>query len=110
MKLSVVIPVYNEAATVEKLITAVVHSPYENKEIIVVDDGSTDGTREILREKIETKVSRIIYQPRNRGKGAALRAGFFSFACAMRASASSRVTLSVSAPLGRVALTSPSVT
>jgi glycosyltransferase involved in cell wall biosynthesis len=75
MRLSVVIPVYNEAATIEKLIGAVLRAPYDDKEIIVVDDCSTDGTRDILRAEIVSKVSRIIYQPFNQGKGAALRAG-----------------------------------
>jgi glycosyltransferase involved in cell wall biosynthesis len=75
MMLSVVIPSYNEAATIEKLIAAVLRAPYPDKEIIVIDDYSTDGTREILQADIESKVSRVIYQPFNQGKGAALRAG-----------------------------------
>jgi glycosyltransferase involved in cell wall biosynthesis len=75
MKLSVVIPCYNEAGTIEKIIDAVLRAPYPDKEIIVVDDSSTDGTREIMKGKIESKVSRIIYQPSNQGKGAALREG-----------------------------------
>jgi glycosyltransferase involved in cell wall biosynthesis len=44
--------------------------------VIVVDDGSSDGTRDVLREKVEPRVARVIYQERNRGKGAALRTGF----------------------------------
>jgi len=75
MKLSVVIPCYNEAATIEKVIDAVLRAPFPDKEIIVVDDFSTDGTRDILRERIASRVSRILYQPVNQGKGAALRAG-----------------------------------
>jgi glycosyltransferase involved in cell wall biosynthesis len=75
MKLSVVIACYNEAGTIEKIIDAVLHAPYSNKEIIVVDDCSTDGTRKILQEKIEPKINRVIYQPANQGKGAALRQG-----------------------------------
>ena len=75
MKLSVVIPCYNEAVTIEKIIDAVLSAPFADKEIIVVDDCSTDGTREILKEKIEAKVTRIIYQSVNQGKGAALRQG-----------------------------------
>jgi len=78
MKLSVLIPCYNEAETIEKLIDSVLDAPYPDKEIIVIDDFSTDGTREILKEKITTKVSRIIYQPANQGKGAALRKGIES--------------------------------
>ncbi len=75
MKLSVVIPCYNESNTIEKLIDAVLSAPYPDKEIIIVDDDSTDGTRQILQNKIAAKVSRIIYQPKNQGKGAALREG-----------------------------------
>lgn len=75
MKLSVVIPCYNEAETIEKIIDAVLQSPYPDKEIIIVDDYSTDGTRKILQDRIATKVSRIIYQDTNQGKGAALRQG-----------------------------------
>ena len=76
MKLSVVIPVYNEAATVAELIGRV-HAVDVSKQIIVVDDGSTDGTRDVLeslQERYENM--RILLQPRNRGKGAALRLGF----------------------------------
>jgi len=76
LKLTIVIPCYNEKSTIETLITAVKNSPYENKEIIVVDDCSTDGTREILRDRFESLVDRIIYHEENSGKGAALRTGF----------------------------------
>ncbi len=76
MKVSVVIPVFNERGTTEQIVNAVRAAPLENIEIIVVDDASTDGTQEVLREKISSLVDRIIYQPRNCGKGAALRAGF----------------------------------
>ncbi len=75
MKLSVVIPCYNEADTIEKIVDAVLRAPYQDKEIIVVDDYSTDGTRQILTDKIAAKVSKVIYQPENQGKGAALRHG-----------------------------------
>lgn len=73
MKLSVLIPCYNEVDTIEKIVDAVIRSPYSEKEIIVVDDCSTDGTRDILKNKIEAKVNRVVYQPNNRGKGAAVR-------------------------------------
>ena len=74
MKLSVVIPVFNEKATVATIVDRVraVDLPLE---IIVVDDGSTDGTREVLRA-IESRVDTVILLDRNRGKGAALKAGF----------------------------------
>jgi glycosyltransferase involved in cell wall biosynthesis len=78
MILSIVIPCYNEISTIEKIISAVESSPYQKKEIIIVDDCSIDGTRELLRNKIEKsgKVDKIIYHLSNQGKGAALRTGF----------------------------------
>ena len=76
MKLSVVIPCYNERPTIEAVVDAVRSAPVEDVEIIVVDDGSTDGTRELLKAKPPGWVDRIVLQERNLGKGAALRAGF----------------------------------
>jgi len=74
--LSVVIPVYNERATLEELVRRVQAVPIE-KEIIVVDDGSTDGSREILaRSPKAWPEVRVLLQDNNRGKGAALRRGF----------------------------------
>jgi len=76
MKVSIVIPCYNEKNTIEKIVEAVRAAPVENKEIIVIDDGSNDGTQTLLREKLSGVVDQIIYHPVNRGKGAALRTGF----------------------------------
>jgi glycosyltransferase involved in cell wall biosynthesis len=76
MKVSVVIPCFNERQTIEQIVQAVRASPISNIELIVVDDCSNDGTVELLKEKVEKLADKIIYQPRNRGKGAALRAGF----------------------------------
>jgi glycosyltransferase involved in cell wall biosynthesis len=76
MKLSVVIPCYNERETIEALVEAVRAAPVEEIEIIVVDDGSTDGTREFLQAKPPGWIDKIVLQERNFGKGAALRAGF----------------------------------
>jgi len=74
--LSVVIPCFNERDTIERTVEAVLAAPVPDLELIVVDDCSTDGTREVLREKLEPRVHRVIYHERNRGKGAALRTGF----------------------------------
>jgi len=76
MKVSIVIPCYNEKNTIEKIVEAVRNAPLNSKEIIVVDDCSQDGTQTLLREKISAVVDQIIYHPVNRGKGAALRSGF----------------------------------
>ncbi|MEA2030261.1 MAG: glycosyltransferase family 2 protein [candidate division Zixibacteria bacterium] len=76
MKLSIIIPVFNELSTIEGLINQVKNAPVENKEIILVDDYSTDGTRKLLKEKIEPLVDKVIYQPQNYGKGFALKTGF----------------------------------
>ena len=77
MKLSIVIPCYNEISTIESIIDAVLASPYPNKEIIVVDDCSTDGTIDKLKYQIagSGKVHQILYHEVNQGKGAALRSG-----------------------------------
>lgn len=74
--LSVVIPCYNEEASIEALVKKVLVSPVKNKEIIVVDDCSKDNTREVLETKVRPLVSKIIYHEVNGGKGAALRTGF----------------------------------
>ncbi len=76
--LSIVIPVYNERDTVAQVIDKVQHSNTMGleKEIIVVDDGSTDGTRELLAGMAGQPGLRVFFQERNQGKGAALRRGF----------------------------------
>ncbi len=76
MKLSIVIPLYNEVSTIEDIIQAVKASPVPEKEIIIVDDFSTDGSRQLLKDKFESQVDRVIYQDRNYGKGFALKTGF----------------------------------
>ncbi len=75
MKLSIVIPCYNENNTINDLIDEVKKSTVSDKEIIVVDDGSTDGTRELLLSLRDPEV-RVIFHDCNKGKGAALRTGF----------------------------------
>jgi glycosyltransferase involved in cell wall biosynthesis len=75
LKLSVVMPVYNEAKTVEQIVRQVQAVPVE-KEILIVDDGSTDGTRDILRGMDGKEGIRVFLQPKNQGKGAAVSVGF----------------------------------
>ena len=74
MKLSIIIPCYNESSTILSLIKAVKQSPVKNREIIIVDDGSKDGTRDILGALNDPEV-RTIFHKANQGKGAALRTG-----------------------------------
>jgi glycosyltransferase involved in cell wall biosynthesis len=75
MKISVVIPVFNEAATIGQIVARVRETPFD-KEIIIVDDGSTDGTREKLSELRNLPEIRVTLHERNQGKCAALRTGF----------------------------------
>ena len=75
MKLSIVIPIYNERKTLETLIAKVNAVDYD-KEIILVDDFSTDGTREILKVYENKENFKVLYHNHNQGKGAALRTGF----------------------------------
>ena len=75
MRLSVVIPIYNEIKTIEEIIRRVQDFIME-KEIIHVDDCSTDGTRGLLKKYETSENIRVIYQSHNQGKGAALRTGF----------------------------------
>lgn len=74
--LSVVIPCYNEKDNILNIVKLVQKSEIPNKEIIVIDDCSTDGTREILETEVKPIVSKIVYHEKNAGKGAALRTGF----------------------------------
>ncbi len=77
MKLSIVMPVFNERNTIKEILRRVrqVDLGDLEREIIIVDDGSTDGTRDILAME-ENSMTRVIYHPENRGKGAAVRTGF----------------------------------
>jgi glycosyltransferase involved in cell wall biosynthesis len=75
MKLSVVIPCYNEIDLLPHLIALVKTAPVSDKEIILVDDGSTDGTTDLIRTSMEKEVTKVIYHQSNMGKGAAIRSG-----------------------------------
>ena len=77
MKLSVLMPVYNEQETLREILDQVRAVELEGieKEIVVVDDGSTDGSRDILRQEEEKGDLKIFYHQANKGKGAAVRTG-----------------------------------
>lgn len=75
MKLSVVIPVYNEVKSIHQILEAVRDSPYKNKEVIIVDDCSTDGTGERLKTELSHLYDKFASHAVNQGKGAALRTG-----------------------------------
>jgi glycosyltransferase involved in cell wall biosynthesis len=74
--LSIVIPCFNEALTIRRVVDAVRGSVIPRKEIIIVDDASVDGTTDILKAEIEPLVAKVVYHAKNQGKGAALRTGF----------------------------------
>src|SRR5712691_10411093 len=76
MKISVVIPCYNERDTIAKIVETVRSSPIQPTELIVVDDASTDGTSEVLKERVKPIADKVVCHSTNRGKGAALRSGF----------------------------------
>ena len=75
MKLSIIIPCFNEVRTIDKLLKAVKSSPISEKEIIIVNDGSNDGTTEFLNSIKDSEIV-IIHHKQNQGKGAALKTGF----------------------------------
>lgn len=74
--LTIVIPCYNERENIITIVEKILETPILKKEIIVVDDMSMDGTREILEQKVRPLVSKIVYHEQNGGKGAALKTGF----------------------------------
>ena len=76
MKVSVVIPCYNEEKTIRKIVDRVKSSPVRLHEIIIVDDCSRDGSRDLLKQWEGDPVVRLFYHEVNQGKGAALRTGF----------------------------------
>ena len=76
MKLSVVIPCYNERGTIMQLVQAVRAAPVPDLEIVLVDDCSTDGTREVIENEARAIADVVLYHETNQGKGATLRSGF----------------------------------
>jgi glycosyltransferase involved in cell wall biosynthesis len=82
MKVSIIIPVFNEVETIRAVLDAVNASSIWNrheKEVIIIDDFSTDGTRDLLQNELLSKYSKLILHEKNKGKGAALRTGFEAF-------------------------------
>lgn len=74
-KISILIPCYNEAKTIEELVSKVNKSQINNKEIIIIDDFSSDGTKDILKKNLVSKVDKVIYHKKNQGKGACIKTG-----------------------------------
>ncbi|MEE9390828.1 MAG: glycosyltransferase [Candidatus Aminicenantaceae bacterium] len=75
MKLSIIIPCYKEKNYLSKLISLVKSSPVKEKDIILVNDCSDDGTTELIRTDLASEVDRVIYHTKNMGKGAAIKSG-----------------------------------
>tara|TARA_Y100000590_G_C15635702_1_gene982908 strand:- start:681 stop:1379 length:699 start_codon:yes stop_codon:yes gene_type:complete len=78
MIITVIIPCYNEKNTINQIVDKIKNLENINIQIIIVDDYSSDGTREILKNKIESKVDKIIYHDKNKGKGAAIKSSLNS--------------------------------
>jgi glycosyltransferase involved in cell wall biosynthesis len=75
MKVSIIIPCFNEVQTIEEIVNRIKNTCKYNHEIIIVDDCSTDGTKEILEKKIISNVELVIFNKKNFGKGYSLRLG-----------------------------------
>ena len=75
MKLSVIIPIYNEFKTLEEILKRIKNQTHIEKEIILIDDFSTDGSRELIENKLKSKVQKIILNEKNYGKGYSVRQG-----------------------------------
>ncbi len=75
MKISIIIPCFNEVDTIEKIVEKVKNQEQFEKEIIIVDDFSTDGTREIIKKKLEGKIDKLLLNNKNFGKGYSVRQG-----------------------------------
>lgn len=73
LKLSIIIPCFNEINNLEKIISAVLRQKNINKEIILVDDFSTDGSRQLIKKFLYKKVNKVIYHRSNLGKGACIK-------------------------------------
>ena len=74
-KITILIPCFNESKTIEEVVFKIKQNEITDKEIIIVDDFSNDGSKEILKEKLSSKVDKIIYHEKNLGKGACIKTG-----------------------------------
>ena len=72
MKLTIIIPVYNEIKTIQKIVERVKRQKYIKKQIILVDDSSTDGTTELIKLELFKQVDKVIFHKKNQGKGASI--------------------------------------
>ena len=75
MKISIIIPCYNEVKTLNLIIEKIINKRNLDKEIIIVDDFSDDGTRDIIKNELSEKVTKILYNDKNYGKGYSVRKG-----------------------------------
>ena len=75
MKLSIIIPVYNEVKTLEEILKRIKNQTHIDKEIILIDDYSTDGSRELIENKLKLQVDKILLNEKNFGKGYSVRQG-----------------------------------
>ena len=75
MKVSIIVPCYNELNTIEEIVLRLLKYVKYDKEIIIVDDGSSDGTEDIIRNKLSSQVSKLIQNDKNYGKGYSVRKG-----------------------------------
>jgi dolichol-phosphate mannosyltransferase len=75
MFISVIIPCFNEVATLKTIVDKVLAQKKIVKEIILIDDGSTDGTTSLIKKKLKKKIDIVIHHNRNKGKGAAIKSG-----------------------------------
>jgi glycosyltransferase involved in cell wall biosynthesis len=75
MKVSIIIPCFNELNTIEEIVLRILKYVKYDKEIIIVDDGSSDGTEDIIQNKLSSQVSKLILNDKNYGKGYSVRKG-----------------------------------
>ena len=78
MKISIIIPCYNEKDTIEKIIDKIIKEVKSDYEIIVIDDNSTDGSRELLKTNIKDKINLLLLNEKNYGKGYCIKKGIIN--------------------------------